>query len=673
MQAAAADRKGPPTFTSTFYTGGALLINGYDLPVVVDLAGLRNGNVLVANLDHDPTKRVGNFDVVNDGRQLVATGKASAATPARDEVVASALDGYVWQASLEVQPQKIDAVKRGESVTVNGRNLTGPLLVTRRGTLKGFAFVSHGADDDTLVSIAAKRQKARNMKTETDFESWMDHIGINMAELTDTQLATCRANFDGRDVPNASDRAAVAPLIAASAPADPVEAENRRLRQIDRATNGDFEDQAELVNDLKAQAIRGELSVDDLLQRMREIHAKGLRPPMAHTVRSTRRREGNARVMEAALCQSFGLPGIDKAFSDQEQQAAHDQYRGALGIQQILLAGAAANGYTLRAGERINPGNLREVLAYAFPQQRAAGFSTFSVPGILSNAGNKALLAGWLDGDVTWRQVAQIKSSSDFKAHTSYRLLDSLDYEQIGPGGEITHGTITEESYTRTINTFARMFSMTRTDIINDDLSAFEDMRVRVGRGALTKFNEIFWARFMNNSTFFHTDYGNTSTGSPGSVLGTDGVGLQAAVLKFRKLVSPDGKSVDGEPSILLVPPELEFNARRLFQSTNIVATGDTDATMMSANIYGGLYRPIVQRRLSDTAYSGYSTTAWYLLRNPQLAAVVAVSFLNGKQNPTVETAETDFNTLGIQMRGYHDWGCDLTVDHLAGVRSAGA
>lgn len=94
-----------PTFEATIYTGGALELGGWDKPVVIDLAGLENGNVLVANLDHDSSKRVGNFSTTNDGTTLKASGFASAATPWRDEVVASAKAGYTWQASVEVQPK----------------------------------------------------------------------------------------------------------------------------------------------------------------------------------------------------------------------------------------------------------------------------------------------------------------------------------------------------------------------------------------------------------------------------------------------------------------------------------------------------------------------------------------------------------------------------------------
>ena len=51
---------------------------------------------------------------------------------------------------------------------------------------------------------------------------------------------------------------------------------------------------------------------------------------------------------------------------------------------------------------------------------------------------------------------------------------------------------------------------------------------------------------------------------------------------------------------------------------------------------------------------------------------MIVVSFLNGMQTPTVESAEADFNTLGIQFRGYHDFGCDF-AEYLCGVKSKGA
>lgn len=50
----------------------------------------------------------------------------------------------------------------------------------------------------------------------------------------------------------------------------------------------------------------------------------------------------------------------------------------------------------------------------------------------------------------------------------------------------------------------------------------------------------------------------------------------------------------------------------------------------------------------------------------------VVTSFLNGQRSPTVESADADFNTLGIQFRGYHDFGCSQS-EFLAGIKSKGA
>jgi len=41
------------------------------------------------------------------------------------------------------------------------------------------------------------------------------------------------------------------------------------------------------------------------------------------------------------------------------------------------------------------------------------------------------------------------------------------------------------------------MFSLTRTQIINDDMSAFDDLRTRIGRGAAKKLNKVFWTKFL--------------------------------------------------------------------------------------------------------------------------------------------------------------------------------
>lgn len=373
-------------------------------------------------------------------------------------------------------------------------------------------------------------------------------------------------------------------------------------------------------------------------------------------------------VLGASLAKSLGTPGREKAYSENVLQAADDNFRS-MGLQQLIMTAAVANGYDASPGQRITEGNLRPILRSAFTD-RQAGFSTVSLPGILGTTANKELLAGYMEDDQTWREVAAVKSVSNFQQVTAYRLLDSMEYEQVGPAGKIKHGTVGEESYTRQANTYAKMFVLTRRDIINDDLGAFGDIRQRLGRGQSKKFNNVFWTEFMSNaSTFWTTARTNYIEGSTTN-LGTDGVGLGLGVKAFRMMTSPsaDGaKRIGGRPEILLIPPELEAIADNLYANRNL-----GNVKVSDANIYAGKYRPVVSAWLSDSEFTGYSTTAWFLLRNAADLAAVHVSFLNGNTTPTIESADADFDTLGIQFRGYHDFGVDQ-AEYLAGVKSKGA
>ena len=108
--------------------------------------------------------------------------------------------------------------------------------------------------------------------------------------------------------------------------------------------------------------------------------------------------------------------------------------------------------------------------------------------------------------------------------------------------------------------------------------------------------------------------------------------------------------------------------AEQIYKNSNL-GSGTANA---DANIFSGRYRPVKSVFLNDSTISGYSATAWYLLRDPSAAAGIVVSFLNGQESPTVDSADADFNTLGIQFRGYHDFGCDL-AEYLCGVKSKGA
>jgi hypothetical protein len=90
---------------------------------------------------------------------------------------------------------------------------------------------------------------------------------------------------------------------------------------------------------------------------------------------------------------------------------------------------------------------------------------------------------------------------------------------------------------------------------------------------------------------------------------------------------------------------------------------------MPSGNPFQGLCTLVVEDRLS--AAQGGSDSVWYLLRAPGFAPSMLVPALNGRVEPVVETAEADFNVLGVSMRGYSDVGV-ARGEPLCGLQMAG-
>lgn len=653
------ERKGPRKFEADFYKGGALDIDGWDLPVVVDLAGLENGNVLVANLDHDRTKRVGNFEAQNDGKSLRAIGLASAATAARDEVINSADDGYIWQASLEVKPKRVETVKAGETVKVNDQEFNGPLYVTRAGTLKGFAFVSHGADDNTSASIAAIAAAHKEKTMEPKFKEWVEAMGFDPAELSTDQLAGLQANYDGKQAPKTpAVKGSLGDVIGQK------KAETARKSQIVEIAGAMCDRRPydiDAINGLAEQAIEGGWEVDKFRLELFEATL-----PPAQTVFNSPRNGAklNEKVVEAAICMAGQLKDVEKHFDDQTLQAAHDRFKNGIGLKQLLVLAAESNGYNNRNGYEVNLDVMRAAFG-GLPQQRSihgAAFSTFSLPNTLATSSNKFLRQGWMSVDQTPLSVASIRPVSDFKTITTISLTGGFQFEKLTPDGEIPHATPGELTYTNKADTYGIMFAVTRTDIINDDLGALTATPRRIGRGGMLKLNDIFWAEFLNNGSFFTSGNANVNTAVADMTAG----GLAATEVIFESQTDADGKPLGAMPSILLVPTALKAAATALMESEKVLGSSGPDA-----NIWRGRFRVLSSPYMQNSAYTGYSAAAWYMLADPNDIPVIEIVALNGRVEPVVETADTDFNTLGFQYRGYSDVGVNLQ-EYRGGVRADG-
>ncbi len=651
-----------PRFTMVAYTGGPMRVGEWRYPVVVDLAGLAiPSQSRPIRFGHDITAGVGHTDAirVQDGR-LIAAGIVSRDTAAAREIVASAKNGFPWQASIGASVEQFEFVRESQSVLVNGREFTGPINVVRKATLGEISFVDLGADGNTSASVAASAKEKEimdgNDKSKQD-KTVQDGTGKDAATVTAQATAGKEAG-----APAVQASATTTALPDTGVAADPVAelrdrmvAEQERIAAVQKVCGDKHAD-------IAAKAIREKWDVN----KTEVAVLRADRPPAPPDNRPQRPAVTGA-VLEAACLLTGGVRGDDllDSFGEQAVEAADKRFRGGITLQELLLEAAWANGYDGR-----NFRDARSVLRFAFGHAenlQAAGLSTIDIGGILSNVANKFLLEGFFSVERVWRNICAVRNVSDFKTVTSYRLIGRDQYEIVAPGGELKHGTLGNESYTNKADTYGLLLAIDRRDIINDDLGAITTVPRKLGRGSGLKINDVFWSIFMNNAAFFTAGNKNYLTGAD-TALTIDG--LSKAEKAFMDQVDSDGKPIGIMPAVMLVPTALSAMATMLYKSLEI---RDTTASTKYpvANPHQNKFRAEVSRYLSNSSYTGNSDKAWYLLADPTDLPVIEVAFLNGQESPTIETADADFGTLGVVMRGYHDFGVNLQ-DPRGGCKSKG-
>jgi Mu-like prophage major head subunit gpT len=630
--------KGPAVrrFEIVAYTGGALRLADWRLPVVVDLAGLEVGDqsraiLLAHNADvEDIVGQTDRIEIVEG--QLVAMGDVLGDSARVQRMIALADKGFNWQASIGARADEVEFIKAGKTVTVNGKPFAGPVNVARRAVLGEISFVTRGADGGTAARIAANANDTK--ETDMDFNQWLEARGFNADDLDDKQRQALQAMYNAESAaqPDADDAA------TATATEDPPDA----VAQLRASTAGELKRQNRITEicgtdhrDIAATAVAE--GWDGTRTELEVLRASRPKSPAVGTDSD---RKPDTRVLVATACMSAGMRD-DRLLASFGEEAVNraDQLRG-IGLQEFC---ALAAGQHLPRFNSDASGWLR------------AAFSTLSLPGILSNVANKMLLDGFGYVEDAWRQVCKIGSVRDFKEHTRYRLTGDMKYQKVGKDGELKHGEVGEETFSQKADTHGIMFSLTYPDIVNDDLGAFAEIPQMLGMGAAEAIAEaVFTLLLSNPSSFFSVAHKNYQEGTDTELsIG----GLTIAEQMFLEQTKPNGRPLGIAPSVLLVPPALNVVGSQLLNATQVNETTTANKPKPATNPHAGKFAVVSSAYLSNAGFTGNSNKAWYLLADPMRLPAIEVAFLNGRQTPTVERADADFNKLGIQFRGYINFG----------------
>jgi phage head maturation protease len=626
------------------YSGGVMRVPNWG-DVAIDLTGLDAAGQIPILVDHDPTLQgiVGHGRAVVERGQLLVRGTIPPVTEAARQVVELSKAGFAFQASVGMLPERRERIEAGAAIVVNGQTVKAGsmgLTLVRAGKLKEVSLVALGADGETSVRVAAS------------------HKGKVMPETNQTNELS---SFNG-------------PETDAFNATIPDEMKPEWLR----ADLSDFER-------IEARLAAFKRNHGDAFPKfgqgmLKAAASGGLRWGDAERV--ILRAEVNALRLEAHYAEMPKGPGIYSSsrdgFGNDPQAVLQAALLCHLGCESVSVK--MLGDQPTQRGRALRATSLTEILQAAFrlegrepPHGREAmirAASTAILPNLLGNVQNKILLDQWQRLPLSCLQLCKRVSAKDFKANPAIRLVGrNAMMEQLPNDGTIKHGYIMDSAATVQLATYARMYSITRQDIINDDLQALQELPKIIARGSGLKMENVFWTLVLGNAgSFFSEANGNQVD----DVLALEGLG--AAVTMMRKLVDEDGQPIGVEPKLLVVPPELEALADTLFASTNVTVAGTAAAVTTSPdkNAFAGKYRPLCSPYISNDKYTGNSDTQWYLFADPAMgAAAFCVALLNGAEVPTIEQENAPFDTLGLQFRGYLDFGF-AQLDKQGAVKSTG-
>lgn len=351
---------------------------------------------------------------------------------------------------------------------------------------------------------------------------------------------------------------------------------------------------------------------------------------------------------------------------------ARASLQGADGNRIVVANGNPFGGMTLmdharaaavRAGVRIEGMDPRGIVAAAFTQ------STSDFPLILENALHRTLLTAYQTAPDTWSRFCAIGSVGDFRAHNRYRVGSIGNLDSLNELGEFKNKTIPDgEKSSITAETKGNIINISRQAIINDDLGAFIGLAVALGRAGRRTIEAYVYALLAMNGglgpvmadglTLFHEDHGNL--GAAGAAPTVDSIDAGRVAMASQMDVGGND-FLNLTPAIWLGPISLGGTARVVNGSEY-----DPDAPnkLQRANKVRGLVRDVV-----DTPRM--TGNAWHLFADPNEASVIEVAFLNGDQNPYLESQE-GFDVDGSRFKARLDFGV-AALDYRGAYRNPGA
>lgn len=682
------------------YDGGKLPVEGFKVPVVLDLKTLTHRPGYSVIIDHNAKTdhtlgQVNRF--ANDGRGIVIAGLVTGDHwPVVKNVCVQADKGHIWEASVgamfDVEEARL--IEEGQTIAVNGQDLSGPFVLAMNAVVRETSVLPMGAASTTSVNLAAMAALILKGNAMQTFEEWAASLGVDPATIPEALKAVLMKDYqsmltaqaetttevaaegatttEGEKMEEAAAVAAAAKLTvtagavttAGSSAHDPIREMNERsasnynrIVQIQaRCASNPAVVQAAIKNGWDADRAELEMLRQNNRSQAPAGHSK------SHETSCTLQALQGAMVLQAGLALdhpsftghravAMGIPswlraGLNDSERNRWMEAAHK-------YETMSLVDICEE--AIRLDNREAPSNRYEMIQAAFSGGNLAAIFTTNV--------NTQILASYEEADDTTKEWTKDREVANFLENENPRMTAGSRLKKLGTGGtadDMTREAVNEKFK---IARYAGKFTVDEQDVINDQFGAIDTQPKDMGLAAAQLRPDLVYAILAENPTLLSTTRAlfNVTDGNYTGSAGLDVTKLSAAVARLR-LITENGRSLNLQPTHMAVPPSLEDTAINLTSSELLLYKGSTDAEKGSINPHKRRGIKIVSdARLengvtdpkNDISYGGSAST-WYLMC--AMAHTILVAYLRGTgKAPQVRQFQLE--------RGQWGYGWDVKMD----------
>ena len=301
-------------------------------------------------------------------------------------------------------------------------------------------------------------------------------------------------------------------------------------------------------------------------------------------------------------------------------------------------------------GERVSWAD-RNTIADRVLERSGGSHSTSDFPYLLASSGNRVMADAYTVAQTPLKTLARRRTASDYRPVSIMRLSEAARLEKVSEGGEIKHGSRGEAKEGFKIETYGKIFSISRQAIINDDLGAFGDTTAAFGRAAASTEADLIAALLLaNGGDGTKLDDGNPVYTTTRGNKAAAGAAITVSALGAGRKVLRDMKDIDGKTPIVVTPKYLVTGSAKETEAEQVLHE-IAATTVDDVNPFSGKLSLLVEPRLTGNA--------WRLFADPSQLATILIAYLDGRAGPQIDL-RVGWDVLGVEFRAVLDFGCAM-------------